>query len=72
MSLWLTKEELAELTGYRCQRRQKTALGKMRIPFISRDADGFPLVQRSQFESHPVLQSRPQRREPNLNFLRRA
>jgi hypothetical protein len=42
MSLWLTAEELAELTGYKTARRQKVALGQMKIPFFSGAEDGFP------------------------------
>ena len=50
MSLWLSKEELIELTGYKTARRQKLALAKMGLQFRSRPLDGFPLVDRWQFE----------------------
>lgn len=46
MSLWLTPEELKELTGYTRRSRQKLALAQMNIRFISRALDGFPLVNR--------------------------
>ena len=50
MSLWLSKEELIELTGYKRAGRQKLALGQMGLKFRSRPLDGFPLVDRWQFE----------------------
>jgi Domain of unknown function (DUF4224) len=51
MSLWLTDEELVQLTGYKTASRQKVALGQMRIPFFSSAVDGFPQVDRRQFQS---------------------
>ena len=50
MSLWLSKDELIELTGYKRAGRQKLALGQMGLKFRSRPVDGFPLVDRWQFE----------------------
>jgi len=50
MSLWLSKEELIELTGYKTASRQKRALAEMGLQFRSRPLDGFPLVDRWQFE----------------------
>jgi hypothetical protein len=45
--LWLTEDELIELAGYQTARPQKRALGQMgRV----RSSDGFPLVDRWQFE----------------------
>jgi hypothetical protein len=75
MSLWLTKEELIELTGYKLSKRQKLALADMAIPFRSRSADGFPLVERAQFEgsagsAQRTVGSPKIRREPNLAFLK--
>lgn len=70
MSLWLTPEELEELTGYKQRNGQKTALGKMGINFISREKDGYPLVARGQFDSRPDQPTR--RREPRLDWLKRA
>ena len=52
MSLWLSKEELIELTGYKRAGRQKLALGQMGLKFRIRPLDGFPLVDRWQFEEH--------------------
>ena len=54
MSLWLSKEELIELTGYKRAGRQKLALGQMGLKFRSRPIDGFPLVDRWQFEGESI------------------
>ena len=62
MSLWLTEDELIELTGYKRQQRQKHALAAMAIPFRSRAADGFPLVLR---EAVGPVNAKPRRRELN-------
>ena len=70
MTLWLTGEELIELTGFKTSRRQKLALGEMSIPFVARAADGFPLVRRSHFEGDGVLTRESRRRTPHLDFLR--
>lgn len=70
MSLWLTEDELIELTGYKAQRKQKFALAELKIPFRSRPADGFPLVERAQFGARTVLTPHEKRREPRLGFLR--
>jgi hypothetical protein len=54
MSLWLSKEELTELTGYKTASRQKLALGQMGLKFRSRPLDGFPLVDRWQFQGEII------------------
>jgi hypothetical protein len=62
MSLWLTEDELIELTGYRQRDKQKKALAELRVAFRSRPADGFPLVLRSLFtltDSKPVKRTEP-------------
>jgi len=69
VSLWLTAEELIELTGYKLSRFQKLALAEMSVPFKSRPADGFPLVNRAQFQGQTVLTSRPKKREPRWESL---
>lgn len=69
MSLWLTEDELIELTGYKTKRKQREALGALRVAFRVRPQDGFPLVDRSQFETHPVLTRPTRRREPRLDSL---
>jgi len=54
VSLWLSKEELIELTGYKTARRQKLALDHLGVKFRSRPLDGFPLVDRWQFEGEII------------------
>lgn len=61
MGLWLTEDELVELTGYKRQSDQKRALAELRVQFRSRPADGFPLVARSQF----VTTTPTRKAEPN-------
>jgi hypothetical protein len=70
MSLWLSKEELVELTGYKRAGRQKLALGEMGLRFRSRPLDGFPLVDRWQFEGE-LLRQRGQlsRQEPRWDAI---
>lgn len=53
MSLWLTEEELVELTAKHHRAKQIEVLSKLRPPikFRIREADSFPLVDRWQFES---------------------
>jgi hypothetical protein len=66
MSLWLSHEELVELTGFETKPKQRIALAKMNIPFRSRPNDGYPLVQRSLFTS---LTKAEKRREPRLHLV---
>ena len=70
MTLFLTPEELEELTGYKTSSRQRLALAEMGVAFRSRPYDGFPLVERYQFETGTKLTPAKRRREPNLDFLR--
>ena len=64
MSLWLTDDELIELTGYRQREKQRRALAELRVQFRSRPADGFPLVARAQF---CAIDGKPSRKsEPNF------
>ena len=67
MSLWLTREELVELTGFKSSRRQKLALTEMSLTFRSRPADGFPLVDRWQFEGE-VIRPHVRKRNPGPNW----
>jgi len=67
MGLWLTEDELAELTGYKTAKRQKMALGRVNIPFRSRDADGFPLVDRWRFEGE-IIRPQPRRKQSEPDF----
>jgi hypothetical protein len=73
MSLWLSKEELIELTGYKRASRQKLALGRMGLKFRSRPLDGFPLVDRWQFEAE-ILRPRVKmwRQEPDWDLINAA
>lgn len=66
MSLFLTGEELTELTGRKKRKLQREALARMGIAFRSRDADGFPLVLRSAIEP---LTKAEKRREPRLDLI---
>jgi len=66
MSLWLTEDELFELTGYKTKTRQKKALAEMNVKFRSRPLDGFPLVERCQFENNLTAPTR--RREPRFDW----
>ena len=70
MSLWLSKEELVELTGYKRAGRQKLALGQMGLKFRSRPLDGFPLVDRWQFEGETLTpRVKMWRQEPNWDGI---
>jgi hypothetical protein len=68
MSLWLTEDELYELTGYKQRQPQRRALAELGVKWRTRPADGFPLVDRSQFSEG----SRSKRREPNWNAANRT
>ena len=70
MSLWLSKEELIELTGYKRAGRQRLALDQMGLKFRSRPVDGFPLVDRWQFEGEIVRPRRKMgRQQPNWDAV---
>lgn len=53
MSLWLTEDELYELTGKKHRSKQIEVLSSLRPPvkFRVRPEDSFPLVDRWQFQS---------------------
>ena len=71
MSLWLSEEELYELTGKRQRAKQIKVLSEYRpiIRFRIRPEDSFPLVDRAQFETVPTA---TKRREPNFGALQRV
>jgi hypothetical protein len=71
MSLWLTQEELVELTGYKNRKKQRSALEQMGLIFRSRPLDGFPLVDRWQFEGDTMRPTTRRRPEPNLQWIKR-
>jgi hypothetical protein len=52
MSLWLTREELEEMTGFKTPRKWRFVLAAMNVKFRTRP-DGFPLVERAQFTNPP-------------------
>lgn len=62
MSLWLTRDDIVELTGYKQPSRWPRALARMNIKYVLRDADGFPMVARSQFG----IERYAKRKEPNF------
>ncbi len=64
MGLWLTPEEIVELTGYTRRTKQKLALGQMGVKFQSRPLDGFPMVPRWQFEGEVIRPQSKRRPEP--------
>lgn len=66
MSLWLSDDEVADLTGKRQRRKQCDELARLGVKFRVR-GDGFPLVERWQFEGQPVAK---RRREPNWDAVR--
>lgn len=55
MSLWLTQDELVELTGKKQRKLQIEVLSTLRPPvkFRVREEDSFPLVDRWQFMEPP-------------------
>ena len=71
MSLWLTPSELVELTGFKQKRRQCLELARQGLKFTVR-SDGYPLVDRSLFESGERLSSTRRRREPNFTAIGRS
>lgn len=66
MSLWLSEEELIERTGFKQKAKQCLELARQRVRFTVR-ADGFPLVDRSQFDLTP----KGARREPDYSHITR-
>lgn len=66
MSLWLSDDELTELTGYKQADRRLRALTDMGVKFRRRPADGFFLVERHQFEG-----GRQRKHEPNFAVIGR-
>lgn len=70
MNLWLNEEQIIELTGYKTKCKQKKALAEMGIPFRSRPADGYPLVDSSLFQQGiSDLTRKRKRREPRMDLI---
>ena len=66
MSLWLTPDELVELTGYKQRAKQLIALAELNIRPTIRPADQFPLVLREQVPNLPTKPAKVKRKEPNF------
>jgi len=71
MSPWLTEDEIVELTGYKRQSLQIKALANMGVRFRGRERDGFPIVDRAQFDgAKPGSKPGAKRRnEPDFSSL---
>ena len=67
--LWLDEDELVTLTGYRQRTKQREALSRLGVKFRSRPADGFPLVERAQFQGQ--LTGKAKRAEPDFSYATR-
>lgn len=70
MSLWLTSEEIEERTKRKRRALQRAELARQGVKFTTR-WDGFPLVNRAQFEGQGP-QATTTRKEPNFDALRRT
>ena len=66
VSLWLTKDELIVRTNKRRMKDIVTELARQRVEFTVR-WDGFPLVNRAQFEGAQVKPTR--RKEPKWSAI---
>jgi hypothetical protein len=66
--MWLSTEELRDLTGYTHRKKQCEQLSKMGYAFTVRAIDGKPLVLRSHVEAKHGGKSRP-RKEPDFAHL---
>lgn len=71
MDLWLTPAELVLLTGYKQRRKQALELARQGLKFTVRQ-DGFPLVDRSQFQSGERLTKKQRRAEPRFSAIGRV
>lgn len=58
MSLWLTPEQLLELTGFTQRAKQVAALAELKVKFRLRPADGYPLVEAHQFRESPTAKQK--------------
>jgi hypothetical protein len=66
MSLWLSDDELTELTGYKQLDKRLSALVDLGIKFRRRPADGFPQVERHLFQG-----AKQRKHEPNFAAIGR-
>jgi hypothetical protein len=65
--MFLTPQELRELTGYSTARKQQEALAAMRYRFDVRPADGRPMLLRAAVEARQ-LGGKPEKR-PRFEVL---
>ncbi len=72
MSLFLTAEELAELTGYQRQKSIIEWLSRYGYPILGIAADGYPRVLREVLIERGLSVSSPKTRTPNLAALKKA
>lgn len=63
--MFLTKEEVAELTGRKTKSKQVEQLRKMAIPFWL-NAVGAPVIARSTIEGKPAVTPQRPKWEPNV------
>jgi hypothetical protein len=72
MSLFLTCEELAELTGYQRQKAIIEWLNRYGYPILGIAADGYPRVLREVLQERGLSAKAPKRQLPNLAALKKA
>lgn len=72
MSLFLTSDELAELTGYQRQKSIIDWLYRFGYPILGIAADGYPRVLREVLHERGLSPSSPKRQSPNLAALKKA
>jgi hypothetical protein len=70
--MFLTPDELADLTGYKHREKQKAALRSMGYVFTVRPLDGRVLVLRTHVESRHGGKPGRGRREPDFTHLEAA
>jgi len=71
LSLWLTPAEIVELTGFKQKSKQRLELARQGLKFTVR-SDGFPIVDRSQFQSGDQLTRIRRKREPDFTAIGRV
>jgi hypothetical protein len=72
MNLFLSVEELAELTGYQRQKNIIEWLTRYGYPILGIAADGYPRVLREVLQVRGLSDVSPKRPSPNLVALKKA
>ena len=72
MNLFLTCEELVELTGYQRQKSIIEWLNSYGYPILGIAADGYPRVLREVLHERGLSTRAPKRQTPNLAALKKA